>query len=141
MIDQIKLDSFDHIGVIVKNRELTVKSWTAKFNVQFLRMVDAGKGPVGLAYLKMNDTLFELLEPTAGIPSLWAEFLNTRGEGIHHICTRVPDVETAVTQLVAQGGKFLIGDRRGWAYVEMGGPGSVIMEFNRTMPPKPAATS
>jgi citrate lyase subunit beta/citryl-CoA lyase len=67
-----------------------------------------------------------------GTESLWAKFLETRGEGLHHICHRVESVEEAVEKLVADGGVHITPPNKYYAYVDIGGPGSVILEVLRT---------
>ena len=74
----------------------------------------------------------ELLQPVAGTESLWADFLTTHGEGLHHVCVCVADIDESVAQLVAQGGKVLISTPGAFAYVDIGGPGSVIVEVLKT---------
>lgn len=138
MTDGVKLDQFDHVGVVVKSREAAIKAWAGNLGVGPWRMTEAGKGPVALAHARVGGTLFELLEPTPGVPSLWADHLNTSGEGLHHIAVKVADVDATVATMVAQGGKVLTSIPGGWmAYVQLGGPGSVITELlNSKIPQK-----
>jgi methylmalonyl-CoA epimerase len=44
----------------------------------------------------------ELLEPTSD-SSVIAKFLVKRGEGLHHICLRVPDLTATVSKLKQDG--------------------------------------
>ena len=44
----------------------------------------------------------ELLEPTRPDSAI-AKFLDKRGEGLHHIAYRVPDIEAALARLAADG--------------------------------------
>ena len=74
---------------------------------------------------------FQLIEPVAE-KTLWADFLNTQGEGLHHICGRVDDVDAAVAKLVAEGGEVMVSTPDAFAYVNIGGPGSVILELVRS---------
>jgi len=106
-----------------------MKSWTDKMGAEQWTTRDS---PVlKMAWCRLGDTMFELLQPTED-KSLWAKFLNTNGEGLHHICCRVPDIGAACDSLVAQGGKILISTPGVFAYVELGGPGSVIIELLKT---------
>jgi len=129
MENRVKLDSFDHVGHVVKDREATMKSWTDKLGAEQWTTRDS---PIlKMAWCRLGDTMFELLQPTED-KSLWAKFLNTNGEGLHHICCRVPDIGAACDSLVAQGGKILISTPGVFAYVELGGPGGVILELLKT---------
>jgi len=130
MTEAIKLDSFDHVGLVVKSREATMKSWGDKLGAGPWRLTEAGQGPVALAHARVAGTLFELIEPVEGKKSLWHDFLEKNGEGLHHISVRVTDVDATAAKMVEKGGKILTSIPGGWmAYVEIGGPGSVITEL------------
>ena len=55
-----------------------------------------------LAFFDMGQVNLELIEPV-GRPSTWGEFLDTRGEGLHHIAFRVKGMDEIVARLEAAG--------------------------------------
>ena len=127
---RFKLDSFDHIGHVVKDRDATIESWSKLLGAGPWTTRDGGV--LKLAWGNLGEIRVELLQPVAGTDSLWADFLNTHGEGLHHVCVRVADIDESVAQLVAEGGKVLISTPGAFAYVDIGGPGSVILEVLKT---------
>ncbi len=48
----------------------------------------------------------ELLEPTSDESSI-AKFIKSKGEGIHHLCFRVDDIEAKQKELAEKGYKFI----------------------------------
>ena len=48
-----------------------------------------------LAFFQMGQVSLELIEPIGG-PSTWREFLDEKGEGVHHIAFFVKDTDEAV---------------------------------------------
>jgi len=126
---EFKIDSFDHIGHVVKDRDATMESWTKLFGVEWRKVVDSGVLKMATGTLGLADV--ELLEPTED-KSLWAAFLKTHGEGLHHICYRVANIDDAIAKLTAQGGEVMISTPGIFAYVNIGGPGSVILELLKT---------
>jgi methylmalonyl-CoA epimerase len=54
----------------------------------------------------VGETRLELLEPTSA-DSVIAKFIAKRGEGLHHISIRVPDIETAVQKLKSEGTRLV----------------------------------
>lgn len=130
MATGVKLDQFDHIGHVVRDREATMESWTKLFGIEWGRVVDTAA--LKMATGKLGTVDVELLQPVEGKPSLWAEFLEAHGEGLHHVCARVADVDAAAENLVAEGGEKLIGMPGAMAYVDLGGPGGVILELLKT---------
>lgn len=55
-----------------------------------------------LAFFDLGGVSLELIEPVGG-PSVWQEFLDTRGEGVQHIAFKVQDMEGQVAALQANG--------------------------------------
>jgi hypothetical protein len=58
-----------------------------------------------------------------------SRFLDTWGEGLHHIGWYVDDVDEAVKSLTAQGAKLFVHDPGKFAYVDGGGVGGAIFEL------------
>jgi len=130
----ITLDTFDHVGFVVKDAKAAAESWSAKLGISDWRFTDAGV--LTLAHARSGAAQYELLAPVEGKASLWADFLEEHGEGLHHICHTVPDVEEAVKKLVEDGGWLMTYPSKAYAYVKIGGPNSIILELLNTPKPK-----
>ena len=61
---------------------------------------------VEIAFLPTDDTEIELISPLDPENSI-GRFLEKRGEGIHHLCVGVEDIEAAVAQLQEKGARVL----------------------------------
>ncbi|MBN1813753.1 MAG: VOC family protein [Anaerolineae bacterium] len=84
-----------------------------------------------LAFFEMGQVTLELIEPIGG-PSTWQEFLDERGEGVHHIAFFVKDTDQAVAFLEGNGiGVVQQGDYIGgrYTYVDSAPALSVILEL------------
>jgi len=69
-----------------------------------------------LAFFRFGGVDIELIEPVGG-PSTWQEFLDTKGEGVHHIAFRIEDMEGHVAMLKRKGMPLLqCGDYAGGSY-------------------------
>ena len=134
MANGVKLQSFGHLGIVVKDRDATIESWESRLGIGPWRTIDLSDLKIGLARLgPVEIHLYEpVLPPPPGAKTIWADFLNTQGEGLHHICGLVDDVDAATKQLEAEGGKvmFLIPGTE--SYVEIKGPGGIILELQKT---------
>lgn len=75
-----------------------------------------------LSITYLRDTQIELIEPIRGA-SLYAEFLASRGPGLHHLGFDVPDFDATVRAL-ADGGLELLADG------QVGGPGNRFAYFD-----------
>jgi methylmalonyl-CoA/ethylmalonyl-CoA epimerase len=55
-----------------------------------------------LAFFDLGSLSLEIIEPVGG-PSVWQDFLDTRGEGVHHIAFKVADMDAEIAMLEAKG--------------------------------------
>ncbi|MCK4471771.1 MAG: methylmalonyl-CoA epimerase, partial [Anaerolineae bacterium] len=55
-----------------------------------------------IAFLPVGESEIELVEPLTAESGV-ARFLEKRGEGLHHICLEVDDIEAALQDLAAKG--------------------------------------
>jgi methylmalonyl-CoA/ethylmalonyl-CoA epimerase len=84
-----------------------------------------------LAFFDMGQVSLELIEPIGG-PSTWQEFLDERGEGVHHIAFFVEDTDQVVAFLEANGIAVVQqGDYTGgrYTYVDSAPALGVILEL------------
>jgi len=59
-----------------------------------------------VAFVGVGESQIELLEPMAPDGTV-ARFLARRGEGLHHVCFEVPDIDAAIAELAARGVELL----------------------------------
>jgi methylmalonyl-CoA epimerase len=94
----------DHIGIAVKSIEAAKIYEALGLTIDHVEVVET-QG-VKTAFLSVGDSNLELLEP-AGPDSTIAKFIEKRGEGIHHICLRVDDIEAHLAQLKEKGFRLI----------------------------------
>ncbi|HEY0160572.1 MAG TPA: methylmalonyl-CoA epimerase [Thermoanaerobaculia bacterium] len=90
----------DHIGIAVRSLETARIYEVLGLAVQHTEVVETQK--VKTAFLSVGDSNLELLEPTSPDSPI-AKFIEKRGEGIHHICLRVDNIEEHLERLKAEG--------------------------------------
>lgn len=90
----------DHIGIAVRSLDAAKIYEALGLTVDHVEIVPT-QG-VKTAFLSAGDSNLELLEPT-GPESPIARFIEKRGEGIHHLCFRVDDLEEQLARLKSQG--------------------------------------
>ena len=138
----VKLDSFGHIGIVVKDCEATAERWSSLLGIGPWTIRDNPGGNLKIGHAAFGPVRFQLLEPLEENISendpparrMWLDFLNTKGEGLQHIAAYVDDVDAAAKKLEAEGGNIIFLAPGREAYVEIGGPGSVILELNVKRP-------
>jgi methylmalonyl-CoA/ethylmalonyl-CoA epimerase len=90
----------DHIGIAVKSLDAAKIYEALGLAVGHTETVATQQ--VNTAFLSVGDSNLELLEPTSPDSPI-AKFIEKRGEGIHHICLRVDDIESHLERLKAAG--------------------------------------
>ncbi|MGE5599069.1 MAG: VOC family protein [Bacteroidota bacterium] len=84
-----------------------------------------------LAFFQLGQVSLELIEPDEH-PSTWREFLETHGEGVHHLAFFVEGMNEAVSFLAGQGIPLIQrGEYTGGRYAYLDGVGQlgVILEL------------
>lgn len=88
----------DHVGVAVRSLEEALAPYEKGLGLTVVDIEELPTEKVRVAFLPMGDTRLEFLEPT-GDDSPIARFLQRRGEGIHHLCFQVDDLEATLERL------------------------------------------
>jgi len=123
------------IGVVVKNIEkasaayagllgVAVPEWSwtdteDKAHTQFKGKPSPARAK--LAFIELKSITLELIEPDSN-PSTWREFLDTKGEGVHHIAFETKGMDAKI-ELLGKKGMPLIqkGDYEGGRYAYIDG--------------------
>ncbi|HOY27248.1 MAG TPA: methylmalonyl-CoA epimerase [Mesotoga sp.] len=95
----MRADRIDHIGVAVKSIEERLKVYRDLLKLDPVKIEELPERGLRVAFVNVGDTRIELLEPIAENSQV-SKFLETRGEGIHHMAFHVDDIEAAIKEAV-----------------------------------------
>lgn len=125
--------ALDHLGIAVKSLA-AAKAIYEKLGLTVSEQEDVPAEKVRLLMVPVGETRIELLEPTSD-DSVIARFIAKRGEGLHHICLRVPDLVAAVEKLKCEGVRLIsqeiktgAGGHR-YVFVHPSSAGGVLLEL------------
>ena len=96
------LKKIDHIAIVVRSIEEALKVYRDALGLPLAHVQEVPEQKVKIAFLPVGDCEIELVEPTTADSGV-ARFLEKRGEGLHHICFEVEDIEAALRDLAARG--------------------------------------
>jgi methylmalonyl-CoA/ethylmalonyl-CoA epimerase len=96
--------TLDHIGIAVRSLASAKIYQDLGLTIEHFETVETQR--VKTAFLSVGDANLELLEPTSPDSPI-AKFIEKRGEGIHHICLRVDDLEAHLEHLKAAGYRLI----------------------------------
>lgn len=91
-----------HLGMAVKNLEEAREFYRSVLKLESTDPIKGGEGTIKVSMVKVGDVLIELLQPI-GSEGVMAKFLEKRGEGFHHICYEVDDINAEIASLKAAG--------------------------------------
>ncbi len=92
----------DHIGIAVANIDDALKFYRDVFGLNLERTDTESSQKSVVAFMPVGSDEVELIEPI-GEDGPVARFLLKRGEGIHHICFEVDDLDGELARLKAAG--------------------------------------
>jgi methylmalonyl-CoA epimerase len=94
----------DHIAVVVRDLDAALRVYHEVLGLPLERVEEVPAEKVRVAFLPLpeGDSEVELVQPTADDTGI-ARYLAKRGEGMHHICFEVDDIEAAMSELSAAG--------------------------------------
>jgi methylmalonyl-CoA/ethylmalonyl-CoA epimerase len=92
----------DHVGIVVHDIQAALAVYEAALGLTLDEVVDVPDQEVKIAFLPVGDSNVELVQPTTDDSGV-AKFLNRHGEGVHHVCFEVEDIEAALARLRSHG--------------------------------------
>jgi methylmalonyl-CoA/ethylmalonyl-CoA epimerase len=132
---KFKIKAIDQISYAVKDIDKTVEAWSRLYGIgPWTYRENGGTDAKGrpwkarLAFAEIGPLQIELVQCTEG-RIFQSRFLDTWGEGLHHIGFYVDDVDAEVKNLVSQGVKLFIHDPGRFAYLDAGTAGGAIFEL------------
>ncbi|MFH1050069.1 MAG: methylmalonyl-CoA epimerase [bacterium] len=96
------LKSINHIGIAVKDLEKSIEVFKKIFNFDDVHKEIVEKQKVCVASFKVGDVLVELTSPTDESSPI-AQFIEKKGEGIHHLAFECDDVNSELLRLKSKG--------------------------------------
>src|ERR1700694_1035252 len=99
----------DHVAIIVRNIEQALVFYRDTLGIEPSVVKEVPTEQVRIAFLPMGGpggSEIELIEPTTPNSSL-TKFLEKRGEGLHHICLEVENIDASLAEMQEKGTRVL----------------------------------
>ena len=90
----------DHVGIVVRDIAAALQVYQIALGLPLQETAELADEQVTVAFLPMGESNIELVQPTSHDTGV-AKYLAKHGEGIHHICIEVEDIDAALAQLEA----------------------------------------
>ncbi|NLL18390.1 MAG: methylmalonyl-CoA epimerase [Clostridia bacterium] len=100
------LRKIDHIGIAVSNLENALKFYRDILGLEVKDIEEVPEQKIKAAIIPVGESKIELLEATSP-DSPVAKYIDSRGEGIHHIALQVSGLEDILKGLAASGVRLI----------------------------------
>ncbi|HEY4765735.1 MAG TPA: methylmalonyl-CoA epimerase [Candidatus Sulfotelmatobacter sp.] len=123
----------DHLGIAV-NSLAAAKSIYEKLGLSVSPEEIVDQEEVRLVMVPVGESRLELLEATSENSPI-AKFIARRGEGLHHVCLKVPDLAAAVERLKKDGVRLVSEEIKvgagghNYVFVHPSSTGGVLLEL------------
>jgi len=91
------IEKIDHIGIVVRDLDKAIRMYSQAFGLELKMVEQLEEHQVRIAFIPVGEVLIELVEPIG--PGMIQDFLTQHGEGLHHICYRVTEINKAMAQI------------------------------------------
>jgi methylmalonyl-CoA epimerase len=123
----------DHLGIAVRSLDTALQFYEHQLGFPVAERETVDQEKVNVAMLPAGGPRIELLEATEP-DSVIARFIEKRGEGLHHVALKVPDLPATVLRLKTQGVRLLNDPRPGagghlYVFVHPSSTGGVLLEL------------
>ena len=98
--DGVVLREIDHVAIVVKDLDVAIAHYRDALGLELAEIEEVPEQKVKTAIFGHGMGRIELICPTTEDSGV-AKYLQKRGEGLHHICVEVDDIEAAMAALDA----------------------------------------
>ena len=123
------LRRLDHVAILVRSTDEALRFYEGHLGLRCHSSEVIPEPNVRLTYLDAGNAWLQLVEPLDRASPL-GTWLDENGEGLHHICFGVDDVEAAAAALSDPGAEVTLGNGRGRvsSFVTVAGSHGVRLE-------------
>src|SRR5579864_1310427 len=123
----------DHLGIAVRSIDQALQFYRDQLGLAVTLRETVAAEKVHVAMLPLGESRIELLEASQP-DSVIAKFIDKRGEGLHHVAIKVPDLASAVARLKSSGARLMNEPRPGagghlYVFVHPSSTGGVLLEL------------
>lgn len=124
----------NHIAMVVEDLDSALVFWRDALGLPLHKTESNPGESVDIAFLPVGESEIELLKPTDPDSGI-GKFLAKKGQGMHHLCVEVDDIEAVIARLVAHGIEMINAEPRTreegtrYAFVHPKSAGGVLVEL------------
>jgi len=128
----------NHVAVAVNDSQESLSFWRDALGLRIKENRLVPEEDVRVTFLPIADCEIELVQPTVEGSGL-TRFLEKRGQGLHHVCLEVDDLDGLIIQLKEKKVRFIgdtprvSSDGRKYAFVHPDSTSGVLVELYESL--------
>jgi methylmalonyl-CoA/ethylmalonyl-CoA epimerase len=100
------IKKINHVAIVVRDIEESLKFWEDQLGLKLDHIEVVPTQHSRVAFIPVGDSEVELVQPTSTDSGL-AAHLEKRGEGMHHLCFEVDDIDAKLAELKEKGVRLI----------------------------------
>lgn len=100
------IKKINHVAIVVRDIEESIKMWEGAFGLKLDHVEDVPSQKAKVAFFPVGDSEVELVMPTDPESGM-GKYLESKGEGMHHLCLEVEDIEATMAQMKEKGVRLI----------------------------------
>lgn len=129
-----QIKAINHVAVVVEDMEKSLAFWRDALGIELYELRDVPAEKSQVAFLPLAGAEVELVMPTTDDSGI-AKYLAKRGQGMHHLCLEVDDIEAMMAQLKGKNIRLINeeartgADGKKYAFIHPESSGGVLVEL------------
>lgn len=101
-----KIKQINHVAIVVEDIDDALAFWRDALGIEMHELRDVPTEKSKVAFLPVLGGEIELVQPTTADSGI-ARYLDKRGQGLHHVCLEVDDIDGMLVQLKTKGVRMI----------------------------------
>jgi methylmalonyl-CoA/ethylmalonyl-CoA epimerase len=129
-----QIKAINHVAVVVEDMEKSLAFWRDALGIELHELRDVPAEKSRVAFLPLAGAEVELVMPTTDDSGI-AKYLAKRGQGMHHLCLEVDDIDSMMVQLKSKNIRLIneeprtAVDGKKYAFIHPESTGGVLVEL------------
>jgi len=124
----------NHVAIVVEDLQAALSFWQEALGLPLAKTEENPGESVDIAFLPIGESEIELLKPTDPDSGI-GKYLAKKGQGMHHVCVEVDDIQATMARLTGHGVQMINESPRTredgtrYAFVHPKSAGGVLVEL------------
>jgi methylmalonyl-CoA/ethylmalonyl-CoA epimerase len=101
-----EIKKINHVAIVVQDIDEALGFWRDQLGLELDHIEDVSSQGSKVAFMPVGESEVELVQPTDPESGL-GKYLEKRGEGLHHLCIEVDDIEAMLDLLKEKGVRLI----------------------------------